>query len=114
MIKDGVIVSSTPEFFGANPGLIDGGPKRSLRVLGRREDLVGEIPKSCTEAQQKQMWISKTAPDEIRGPGEVQPIVTEAVGLRYADMSPEQQKLLKDLIAEYVNPRCLCRLFATE
>ena len=103
MIKDGVIVSSTPEFFGANPGLIEGGPKRSLRVLGRREDLARDILKSCTEAQQKQMWISKIAPDEIRGPGEAQPIVTEAVGLRYADMTPEQQKLLRDLIAEYVS-----------
>ena len=103
MIKDGVIVSSTPEFFGANPGLIDGGPKRSLRVLGKREDLARDILKSCTEAQQKQMWIAKVAPDDIRGAGEAQPVVTEAVGLRYAEMSPEQQKLLRELIAEYVS-----------
>lgn len=102
MIQDGVIVSSTPEFFGANPGLIDGGPKRSLRVLGRREDLARDLLKSCTGAQSKQMWISKDAPDDIRGAGEAQPVVTEAVGLRYVDMSPEQQKLLRELIAEYV------------
>jgi hypothetical protein len=102
MIQDGVIVSSTPEFFGANPGLIDAGPKRSLRVLGRREDLARDILKSCTESQSKQMWISKEAPDDIRGAGEAQPVVTEAVGLRYADMSPEQQKLLREIIAEYV------------
>ena len=102
MIQDGVVVSSTPEFFGANPGLIDGGPKRSLRVLGKREDLARDILKSCTEAQQKQMWIAKEAPDDIRGAGEAQPVVTETIGLRYADMSPEQQKLLRELIAEYV------------
>ena len=103
MIQDGVIVSSTPEFFGANPGLIDGGPKRSLRVLGKREDLARDILKSCTEAQTKQMWIALVAPDDIRGAGEAQPVVTEAVGLRYADMSPEQQTLLRELIAEYVS-----------
>lgn len=102
MIQNGVIVSSTPEFFGANPGLIDAGPKRSLRVLGRREDLARELLKSCTDEQSKQMWISKDAPDDVRGAGEAQPVVTEAVGLRYADMSPEQQKLLRELIAEYV------------
>jgi len=101
-IKDGVVVSSTPEFFGANPGLIDAGPKRSLRVLGRREDLARDILKACNESQKKQMWISKEAPDEVRGAGVPQPVVTEPVGLRYIDMSPEQQKLLRDLIAEYV------------
>ena len=101
-IKDGVVISSTPEFFGANPGLIDAGPKRSLRVLGKREDLARDLLKACTEAQQKQMWISKEAPDDIRGAGTPQPVVTEPVGLRYADMSPEQQKLLRELIAEYV------------
>ena len=102
MIQDGVVVSSTPEFFGANPGLIDGGPKRSLRVLGKREDLARDILKACTAAQSQQMWIAKEAPDDIRGAGEAQPVVTEAVGLRYADMSAEQQKLLRELIAEYV------------
>lgn len=102
-VKDGVIVSSTPEFFGANPGLIDGGPKRSLRVLGRREDLARDILKACNATQQKQMWISNEAPDDVRGAGEAQPVVSEAVGLRYADMSPEQQKLLRELIAEYVS-----------
>lgn len=102
MIQDGVVVSSTPEFFGANPGLIDGGPKRSLRVLGKREDLARDILKACTAAQSQQMWISKEAPDDIRGAGEAQPVVTAAVGLRYADMSAEQQKLLRELIAEYV------------
>lgn len=102
MIQDGVVVSSTPEFFGANPGLIDGGPKRSLRVLGKREDLARDILKACTPAQSQQMWIAKEAPDDIRGAGAAQPVVTEAVGLRYADMSAEQQKLLRELIAEYV------------
>jgi hypothetical protein len=102
-IRDGVVVSSTPEFFGANPGLIEGGPGRSLRVLGRREDLAREILKSCTESQRQQMWISTTAPDEIRGPGAPQAVVEDPVGLRYADMSPDQQKLLKELIAEYMS-----------
>lgn len=102
-INDGEIVSSTPEFFGANPGIIEGGPGRSLRVLGRREDLAREILKSCTDEQSGKMWISKDAPDEIRGAGQVESGATEAVGLRYADMSVEQQKLLKELIAEYMS-----------
>lgn len=102
-IKDGVVVSSTPEFFGANPGLINGGPGRNLRVLGRREDLARDILKACTDDQRKQMWISETAPDDIRGPGAPQPISDEAVGLKFSDMSTDQQKLLKELIGEYLS-----------
>ncbi|MCA9058616.1 MAG: DUF3500 domain-containing protein [Planctomycetaceae bacterium] len=102
-LADNRIVSSTPEFFGANPGLIDAGPGRSLRVLGRREDLAREILKACNESQSKAMWISREAPDDVRGGGVAQPIITEAVGLRYADMSVEQQNLLKELLNEYLS-----------
>ncbi len=102
VIRDGVIVSSTPEMLGTNPALIDAGPGRSLRVLGTREDLARSILLACNDSQKKAMWISSEAPDEIRGPGEAQPVVAEAVGLRYADMSPDQQKLFRELIGEYV------------
>lgn len=101
-IKDGVVISSTPEMFGANPALIDAGPGRRLRVLASQEDLARQILKACDDKQKKQMWISETAPDDVRGAGEPQPVVEAAVGLRYADMSPEQQKLLKELIGEYL------------
>ena len=35
-IKDGKVVSSTPEFFGANPAFIDAGPGRSDSRFGDR------------------------------------------------------------------------------
>ena len=102
-IQDGVVVSSTPEFFGANPGSIDAGPGRNLRVLAQREDLARQILKACNDDQKKQMWISDKAPDDIRGAGAPQPVVDAAVGLRFADMSPDQQKRLKELIGEYLS-----------
>lgn len=102
-IQDGVVVSSTPEMFGANPALIDAGPGRQLRILAGREDIARQILKACSDNQKKKMWISETAPDDIRGGGVAQPIVDGAVGLRYAEMSPEQQKLFKDLMGEYLS-----------
>ncbi|MEQ9408606.1 MAG: DUF3500 domain-containing protein [Fuerstiella sp.] len=101
-IKDGQIVSSTPEFFGANPGLIDAGPGRSLRVLGKREDIARQILKACPDSTRSQLWLSKEAPNDIRGGGVAQPVVDKPQGLRYADMTPEQKQLLKDLLAEYL------------
>lgn len=102
-VQDGVIVSSTPEFFGANPALIDAGPSRQLRILSGREDLARQILKACNDDQKKQMWISETAPDDIRGAAELQAVVDDAKGLKYSEMSPEQQKLLKQLLGEYMS-----------
>jgi hypothetical protein len=102
-IRDGVIISSTPEFFGANPGVLEGGPGRSLRVLGRREDLARQILHACSDAQRKLMWISTDAPDDIRGAGTPQAVVSEAAGLRFSEMSVEQQGLLRELIGEYLS-----------
>jgi hypothetical protein len=101
-VKDGKIVSSTPEFFGANPGLIDAGPGRSLRVLGKREDIARQILKTCPDAKKAQLWLSKETPKDIRGGGVAQPIVDKLEGLAFADMTKEQQTLLKELIAEYL------------
>ncbi len=101
-VKDGKVVSSTPEFFGANPGLIDAGPGRSLRVLGSREDIARSILKAASESQRDKVWLSKEAPGDIRGGGVIQPIIAAAEGVSYSEMNPEQQQLLKKLIGEYL------------
>ena len=101
-ITDGKVVSSTPEFFGANPAFIDAGPGRSIRVLGTEEDLARQILKLCNEEQQKLAWQSKEAPDDLRGGGEAQPVVTQPVGLPVSKMSSDQKKLLRGLLSEYL------------
>lgn len=101
-VKDGRVVASTPEFFGANPGTIEAGKGRQIRVLGPEEDIARQILKLCTPEQQKACWISKTAPDEVPGPGAPQAEVGPAVGLSFKDMSADQQKLLQDLLGEYL------------
>lgn len=101
-VKGGEILSSTPEFFGANPGLIDAGPGRSLRVLGRREDLARSVLKAASDEQQAKIWISREAPRDIRGAGAPQAEVSEPAGVAAGDMTPEQQKLMKELVGEYL------------
>lgn len=101
-LKNGEVVSSTPEFFGANPGTVDAGLARQIRVLGPEEDIARQILKLCTPEQQKLAWISKTAPDEVPGPGAAQAEIGPAVGLPFDKMSDDQQKLLEDLLGEYL------------
>lgn len=101
-VKDGKVVASTPEFFGANPGTVDAGKERQIRVLGPEEDIARQILKLCTSEQQKVCWISKDAPDEVPGPGALQAAVAAPVGLPYSQMSADQKKLLQDLMTEYL------------
>ncbi|MBS0205988.1 MAG: DUF3500 domain-containing protein [Planctomycetes bacterium] len=101
-IKDGKVVSSTPEFFGANPGTVDAGKGRQIRVLGPEEDIARQVLKLCTPEQQKVCWISKEAPGEVPGPNAAQAVVTAPVGLPYSQMSEDQKKLIQELLSEYL------------
>lgn len=101
-IVDGELVSTTPEFFGANPGTIEAGPGRELRVLGSEEDIARQILKLCSDTQSEVAWIDKEAPADIRGGGEPQPEQTDPVGLPFAKMSDDQKKLMGELLAEYL------------
>jgi hypothetical protein len=106
-LRDGKLVSSTPEFFGANPGTVDAGKGRQIRVLGPEEDIARQVLKLCTPEQQKACWISKEAPGEVpganpNGPNTTQAVVAAPVGLPYSQMSEDQKKLLQDLLGEYL------------
>lgn len=99
---DGLLVSTTPEFYGANPGTIDAGPGRQIRVLGPEEDLARSILTTCTPQQQEVVWRSKKAPDDLRGGGVAQPETTDPVGLPVSKMSATQKKLMQTLLTEYL------------
>jgi len=101
-IKDGKVIASTPEFFGANPGTIEAGKGREIRVLGPEEDIARQILKLCTPEQQKLCWVSKEAPGEVPGPNVPQPVVNDPVGLPVSKMSDDQKKLVQELLGEYL------------
>ncbi|MFP6765433.1 MAG: DUF3500 domain-containing protein, partial [Planctomycetaceae bacterium] len=101
-ITGGQLVSSTPEFFGANPGYIDAGPGREIRVLWPEEDIARQILKTCSADTQQQLWISKDAPNDIRSTGTTQPSTSAAAGLPVSKMNTDQKKLMSELLDEYL------------
>lgn len=101
-VRNGKVTASTPEFFGANPALIDAGPGRKIRVLGPEEDIARQILLLCDAGQLKQAHRSPQAPDDIRSRGTPQPETTPPVGLPVARMTPAQKKLMGQLLSEYL------------
>jgi len=99
---NGQLVSSTPEFFGANPGFIDAGPGREIRVLWPEEDIARQILKTCSADTRKQLWISTDAPNDIRSKGTTQPSTSAPAGLPVSEMNTDQKKLMSELLDEYL------------
>lgn len=101
-LDNGEVIGSTPEFYGTNPALIDAGPERSIRVLGPEEDLARQLLKLSTPEGLKIAHVDTKAPDDLRGANTPQADRTPAVGLPASRMTPDQRKLLGDLLEEYL------------
>ena len=88
-------MSSTPEFFGANPGTIDAGAGRQIRVLGPEEDIARQILKLCTPEQQKVCLDQQDRADEVPARGPPQPEIGPPVGLPVSPRCRRSETLAK-------------------
>ncbi len=111
------LISNTPLFFGAEPALLAGGPRKGLRVLGAIEDRAKALMDTLDAGQRAAAILGATAPVDIftcndREPDhgsqlnpmalDRQPETFPAAGLSAARMTPRQKELLKVLIDEYL------------
>ena len=111
-------ISNTPLFFGAEPALLAGGPRKGLRVLGAVEDKAKALIDSFDAGQRGSAIIGTTVPVDIftgndREPDlgsqlnpmalDRQPETFPQAGLTAARMTPRQKELLKALVDEYLS-----------
>jgi hypothetical protein len=89
----------TPTLTGAQPAAfkLDG---KVVRPLGRESDKALALLRSLNEPQRTRAVLNYTVPDLVLGPGQDgKKILPE--GLKAAEMTPGQQAMLLDLIAEW-------------
>ena len=101
------VISSTPTFYGANPGelLADYGPgfPQGLRILIREEELAFQLLDSLSPDQRTVAVVSDKAPSDVRGASQTSPPLSSAEGLAATAMTAAQQAILKSLIEEYAH-----------
>ena len=106
-VVDGGLISSTPNFLGANPAEVLSGPQKGLRILGECEDIARELLNGLDRGQRSQAIVSEMAPLDIMttngpqivdGPGSILP----PEGLPAGNMNKGQQELLLKLVNQYV------------
>jgi hypothetical protein len=104
-VRDGTLVDSTPQFMGSNPATVKttfpGLPAAGHRVIADEETLAFELVNSLAGPRRTQAVIAAEPPKEIRAAGVPQPPEDAPVGIRYGDLTPDQQSLLRRLVEAY-------------
>jgi hypothetical protein len=105
VVQGDEVVSSTPQFFGANPALVKDktktGIKVGTRVLAKEETLAFDLVRSLDDDKRAKAVIDQTAPKEIRNAGSPQPPTDPPAGILSGQLNKDQRKTLQALVEEY-------------
>ena len=100
---DNKITSSTPTFFGTNPGTVKITGHKEKEVLRAETSLSFELVNSLSPEQLKKTLFAEKAPPEIFTENKKRVENIEQKGIFYNDLSAEQQKMLMQLIDLYLS-----------
>ncbi|PCJ97101.1 MAG: hypothetical protein COA50_05540 [Flavobacteriaceae bacterium] len=100
---DGDEVSYVPMFFGANPGIVMEGPRKGRRSLVKEEDLGLELINLLDAQQQETAIIQDTTFNDILSLNKTEINHLGNEGLAVSSMTAIQQKLLFQLVNEYLS-----------
>jgi hypothetical protein len=95
---DGKLVSSTPQFLGANPAEVMSSPKKGLRALPKEHDLAFRLIDLMSPEQRAKAVSNPVAPGEIVTSNQRKVGILERVGLGYKDMTKAEQAMLRNLV----------------
>lgn len=105
VVRDGRVVDSTPQFFGANPAEVrrrfEGLPEPGFRVLAAEERIAFDLVLSLSPEQRKVAIVAAESPADIRAAGEAQSPREAPKGIRADALTPEQMALLESLVNTY-------------
>ncbi|MDH5381360.1 MAG: DUF3500 domain-containing protein [Cyclobacteriaceae bacterium] len=98
----GILVSSTPTFYGSNPGKVSTGNQRGKEVLKLEGSLGFELLGSFSQEQLQRVRFSEEAPRDIISANKSEAIVLSPKGISYEEMSEKQQQVFLKLIDLYI------------
>ncbi len=105
VVEGDQVISSTPQFFATNPGVVKNETKTGIavgtRVLAKEELLAFDLVRSFDDKQRGAAVIAEKAPREIRNAGAPQPPTEPAAGIDASQLNKGQRKTLHALIEEY-------------
>ncbi|MCK0190737.1 DUF3500 domain-containing protein [Arenibacter sp. F20364] len=101
--SNGTISSSTPTFFGTNPGIVRSTKYKGKEVLKKEAKLGFALVNSLSKEQLKTVLFTDVAPSDILSLTKRKAEQLEPLGLSYSHLSQNQQKTFMDLLELYLN-----------
>jgi hypothetical protein len=102
-IIEGKAFVSTPSFMGSNPGEVQEGKHKGLRVLGKEEDLARKLVNSLDDSQKQIAVYSEKPPRDILSSANRKAEPLKPAGLGYGKLKKGQKGNLQAIVREYVN-----------
>jgi len=96
-------ISFTPRFFGANPAIIQSGPRKGEHTLAMEENLGLQLINSLSIEQKTKAIFSEEAPWEIFTENSVKVSAESPKGIPFPELDKSQQEALMELIHEYIS-----------
>lgn len=97
------LVAGTPGFLGSNPAIVLNGPMAGKQVLKQESDVGFALLNALSNAQIKKAIIDTTAFPDILTLNKRNAMLGKPVGIRYSELSKEQQSLMIQLMSIYVH-----------
>lgn len=98
----GVLMSSTPSFFGSNPGLVNSGDKKGTQILKKEMELGFLLLNSLDDVQLKKTRFADKAPSEIITGNSRKASLLSPSGIEFGELSAAQKKIFTQLLDVYI------------
>ncbi len=102
-VDKGELISSTPSFFGSNPGIVPIGEEKGKQILKQETELGFALVNSLTQDQKTKAIFSETALPEIITGNKRKAELLRPAGISYNSLTKEQQRVLMQLLDVYVS-----------
>ncbi len=96
--RKGVLVSSTPQFLGANPAEVRSGPHKGLVALPEEQDMAFALLDTFSPEQLGKAVIGSMSPAEIITSNARKVGMQDHSGITYSELTPKQRRQLTALI----------------
>ena len=102
LMQDGKLVSTAPEFLGANPHVVLDGPRKGVRPLGAREDTARKLMMSLGDSLKKKALVAEKAYRDILTTADSRAeLENEPQGLSASELSQAQYEMLLATADQY-------------
>jgi len=101
-IVGGKLLSTTPNFWGANPAKVLSGPSKGLRTLKSEEDVARSFLMSLSDAQRKRAIVSDKAPRDIYSSDDRRAYPISNYGIAASELNSRQKDSLAAIIDVYL------------